>query len=201
LLTPGDDHFVTESAANLFTRRSLITAVVLMLLFLGLLVLAGRPPWCKYGFGIWAPAFTHCTSQNLFDAYTLSHVLHGVIFYWLLAPLSGKLSFPWRLVAALVLEIGWELLENSPWVIAYYRQDTASLDYTGDSIVNSLCDVLVSIPGFIFAGRFTWKWCVLLFVVLELWALYLARDNLTLNIFMFLFPLDALKEWQWQGMR
>ena len=111
------------------------------------------------------------------------------------------MSLHWRLIGALGLEIGWELFENSPLVIEYYRQDTASFDYTGDSILNALGDVITAVLGFVFASRVSWKLAVVAFVVLELWALYLARDNLTLNIFMFLVPLEALKEWQWQGMR
>jgi hypothetical protein len=191
-----------SDASNPFVERKTVAAAVAAIaLLVVLLILAGRPVWCKHGFGVWAPALTHCTSQHLLDAYTLSHVLHGVIFYWLLVPLAGRVSLPWRLIAALSLEIGWELIENSPWVIAYYRDNTASLDYAGDSIVNSLCDALASIAGFVFASRVSWKWAVALFIALELWALYLARDNLTLNIIMFLFPLEGLKEWQWAGMR
>ncbi|MEX2317613.1 MAG: DUF2585 family protein [Pirellulales bacterium] len=191
---------MSESDRTLVTRRSLLLALAIMAAFTGALVLENRPGWCKQGLGVWAPAFTHCVSQHLFDSYTFSHVLHGVIFYWLLVTLAGKAPLPWRMVAAIGLETGWELIENSPWIIAYYRDNTASLDYAGDSIVNSLCDVMASIAGFVFASRFSWKVAILTFVVLELWALYLARDNLTLNILMFLFQLEAIKEWQLRGM-
>jgi hypothetical protein len=115
-------------------------------------------------------------------------------------PLAGKMPLHWRLVAATGLEVRWELVENSPWIIEHYRDNTASLDYAGDSIVNSLCDVLACVLGFFFASRSTWKAAVVLFVVLELLALSMARDNLTLNILRFLFPLEAIKEWQMQGM-
>jgi hypothetical protein len=126
-------------------------------------------------------------------------VLHGIIFYWALRLFSARFELHWRLVAALAIEIGWELLENSPWVIERYRQHTASLDYMGDSIINSLSDVLMTALGFYFASRFSWKVAVLVFVVFELWMLYVARDNLTLNVLMLFLPLESIKQWQLQG--
>jgi hypothetical protein len=187
---------MTAATRSLFTRRTLLIAFAQVAVFVALLYLIGRPSWCKQGPGIWSPAPARCTSQHVFDPYTLSHVLHGVIFFWLLWPLAGKISLSGRLVAALVLEIGWELLENSPWIIQLYRDHTASFDYAGDSVINSLADVLVSILGFAIASRFSWKVSLALFIALELWALYLARDNLTLNVLMFLFPIEAVKQWQ-----
>jgi hypothetical protein len=191
---------MTEAVKKPFTQCSLMAVAALFLAFAGFLVLEGRPTWCKFGLGFWSAAWTHCTSQHLFDPYTLSHVLHGIIFYWLLRPLAKQIDLHWRLVAALVLEIGWELIENSPWVIERYRQQTASLDYTGDSIINSFGDAFATIAGFYFASRFSWKAAVIVFVVFELWALYLARDNLTLNVLMLFFPLESIKAWQLQAM-
>jgi hypothetical protein len=185
-----------SNEAKLFDRRSLIAAGVLLAIFVALLVIEQRPLWCKYGIGFWSGAWQRCTSQHFLDPYSLSHVLHGVIFYWALRLLPDKIPLRWRLVAALALETGWELLENSPWVIERYRQETASLDYTGDSILNSLGDVLVTIVGFIFASRYSWKISVAVLVAFELWMLYLARDNLTLNILMLLYPLESIKQWQ-----
>jgi len=180
----------------LVTSRTLLLAIVLLVAFAGLLHLSGQPPWCKHGLGLWSDAWSHCTSQHLLDPYTLSHVLHGVIFYWLLCPLARRIDLQWRLVAALALEIGWELFENSPWVIEHYRQHTASLDYVGDSVLNALADVLAAIVGFAFASRFSWQASVILFIVLELAALYIARDNLTLNVLMLFLPIESIKEWQ-----
>ena len=88
------------------------------------------------------------------------------------------------------------MLENSPWVIDRYRQHTAALGYVGDSIINSLADVVATIVGFAFASRFSWKASVALFFAFELWMLYVARDNLTLNVLMLFFPIEAIKEWQ-----
>jgi hypothetical protein len=88
------------------------------------------------------------------------------------------------------------VLENSPWVIERYRQDTAALGYTGDSIVNALGDVAATLVGIDFARRFSWKAALALFIAIELWMLYVARDNLTLNVIMLFFPIEAIKEWQ-----
>jgi len=186
---------------TIFSRRSLIATLFLVAAFTLGLILEGRPLNCKHGFGIWASAFTHCVSQNLFDSYTLSHILHGVVFFWMLVPLAGRVSLEWRLLAATAIEIGWELIENSSWIIEHYRNNTASLDYAGDSLVNSLCDVLACMLGFAFASRTSWKTAIATFIALELLALYIARDNLTLNVLMFFLPLDGIKEWQMRGMR
>jgi hypothetical protein len=183
----------------LFTRRSLLVILGLSTIFVALLYLMGRPAWCKYGLGFWAPAWTPCTSQDLFDPYALTHVLHGVIFFWLLQPLAGRITLSWRFVIAVGLEIVWEIGENSPWVIQRYRQDTAAFDYTGDSILNAIGDLVTTGIGFAFASRFSWKASAALFILLEIAALVLARDNLTLNVIMLLFPIDAIKTWQMPG--
>jgi len=165
-----------------------------------LLHLEGRPTWGTSGLAVWSAAWTNDTSQSLFDPYSLSHILHGVILYWLLQPFAGRMSLSRRMVAAIALEIGWELLENSPWVIERYRQDTAAFDYTGDSIINSLGDVAAAVAGFAIASRFSWKVSVILFVALELSMLWLARDNLTLNVLMLLHPVEDIKNWQLSGI-
>jgi hypothetical protein len=184
---------------TLCSRSTLVAAAGLLLVFGTMLIAEGRPAWCKYGLGLWTAAWTRCTSQHFFDPYSLTHVLHGIIFYWLLRPLERRLSLRWRLIAALAFEIGWELLENSPFVIERYRQDTASLDYTGDSILNSFGDVLAMIVGFVFASRVSWKLALAFFIIAELGLLLLVRDNLTLNIVMLFFPLESLKDWQLHG--
>ncbi|MGD9722571.1 MAG: DUF2585 family protein [Pirellulales bacterium] len=183
-----------DESRQLFTRRSLAVAAGMLLVFVVILHLEGRIAWGKTGFGLWSDAWTHTTSQHLADPYTLSHFLHGVIFYWALRWLKWPL--PWRLIAALTLELGWEVLENSPPIIERYRSQTASLDYTGDTILNSLGDALAAMAGFAFAARYAWQAAVVAFGVLELAALYLARDNLTLNVLMLAFPLEAVVDWQ-----
>jgi Protein of unknown function (DUF2585) len=195
---PSNGKTVDDSnrAPLVIDRRTAFAVLGLICVFLGLLYLEGRPAWCESGLAFWSPAWNSCTSQNLFDPYSLSHVLHGVIFFWLLRPLAGRVPLAWRLIAAIGFEVGWEVLENSPWIIARYRQDTAAFDYTGDSILNSLGDVLSTVVGFVYASRYSWKASVALFVVFELWMLWLAHDNLTLNVLMLLHPIEAVKEWQ-----
>lgn len=183
-----------DESRTLLTRRSLALAVAMLAVFVVILHLEGRIAWCKCGLGFWSDAWTNSTSQHFVDPYTLSHFLHGVIFYWILRPLKFPLHV--RLIAALGLELGWEMLENSPPIIERYRAQTASLDYTGDSILNSIGDVLAAVGGFAFAARVSWKMAVAAFVVAELLALYLARDNLTLNVLMLAHPFQSIIDWQ-----
>jgi hypothetical protein len=185
-----------EANHSLLTRRTLLATTALAIAFVGLLYLEGRPWWCKQGLGLWIAAWTRCTSQHFLDPYTLTHILHGIIFYWALYLFAARLPLPWRLVGALILEMAWELLENSPWVIARYRQDTAALDYTGDSIINAVGDVVATAIGFAFASRISWKVALAVLIAVELGLLLWIRDNLTLNIVMLFFPFDSLKEWQ-----
>jgi hypothetical protein len=183
----------------IFTRRSIAILVALVVIHWGFLILEGRPAWCKYGLGFWTNAGTHCTSQNFLDPYSFSHALHGIIFYWALAWLWPKSPREWRLIAAIGIEIGWELVENSPWVVEHYRQQTASLDYTGDSILNSIGDVLSTIVGFYFAAHVSWKVALATYIIVELVLLFTIRDNLTLNVLMLFMPFESIKEWQLQG--
>lgn len=102
----------------------------------------------------------------------------------------------WQLLIALVLEAGWEILENSPIIIERYRAATASLGYSGDSIVNATGDVLSCALGFVVARSIGWKGSLGLFLAVELVMLYLIRDNLTLNVLMLSYPIDAIRKWQ-----
>jgi hypothetical protein len=188
-----------NSYRSLFTRRTAIATAVFTIIFIGTLWISGRPWICKTGIGLWTGAWTPCTSQHLLDPYSLTHVLHGMIFYWLLRLCTPTIALHWRLLLAIVVEIGWELVENSQWVIERYRQETASLDYTGDSILNSVGDLLTMIVGFAFASRFSWKVAVTAFVVVEVGLLLTIRDNLTLNVLMLFVPSDAIKQWQLGG--
>jgi hypothetical protein len=190
----------TLCAEPFWTRRSTAVALVLVAIFLTLLYLEDRPLWCKSGPALWSAAWTICTSQNLLDPYSFTHMLHGVIFFWALRPLADRVPLAWRLVLAMSLEIGWEVLENSPWVIERYRQDTASLDYTGDSVLNAAGDLFSTIVGFLVAARFSWKVAAVIFVVVELALLFFVRDNLTLNVWMLVLPSDAVREWQLSGL-
>ena len=137
-------------------------------------------------------------SQRVADIYSLSHVIHGVLFFWFLT-FAKKIPMKWRFFIALLLEAGWEILENAPIIINRYRESTIAQGYFGDSILNSASDIVMMAIGFVFA-YFARVWqSILLVVFFELLALYLVRDNLILNVWMLLAPSETIKEWQAQG--
>jgi hypothetical protein len=161
--------------------------------------LLGRRVWCQCGEPfLWSGDInTSHHSQHLADPYTFTHVSHGLGFYALLR--LTPLTPAWRFVAALAVEAGWEIFENTRFVIDRYREATISLDYYGDSIVNSLGDIGACALGYAIAARLPWRWSLALFLVMEIGLLLTVRDNLTLNILMLLWPLDAVRRWQAGG--
>lgn len=174
---------------------------VLILIYVTLasiLTVMGRPLWCSCGeFIPWAwEVMSKHNSQHLIDWYTFSHILHGVLFYWLFRKLMPRSSFGRRLVYVALLEAGWEILENTPLIIDRYRSATFSLDYYGDSVMNSLSDLTACMCGFFMAFKLPVKVSVAIFVVFELFTLACIRDNLTLNVLMLLWPIEGIKVWQ-----
>lgn len=185
-------------------RRLVFPFVVAGLLVLTavLLRLEGRIVWCACG--RWAPwagdIWSSHNSQHLLDPYSFTHVLHGVLVCGLFAWLLPRLTVRWRFALAVLAEAAWEVLENSPLIIQRYREATIGLGYEGDSILNSMADLLCCALGFILARWLGFRRSAILFVVVELALLVWVRDNLTLNILMLTCPIEAVKQWQ-MGIR
>jgi len=161
----------------------------------------GRIWWCACGRlnPVSTQVNSQHNSQHLIDPYSLSHVLHGVLFFGVLWLFRKKIQPAWRFVIATTIEIAWEMVENSPVIINRYRAATVSLGYTGDSIINSLGDIASFMLGFYLAKKLgLWRSIAVSFAV-ELAMLWLMRDNLTLNVLMLLWPIDAVRKWQSAG--
>jgi hypothetical protein len=158
----------------------------------------GRVWWCACGgWSLWASDIwtSHC-SQHLLDPYSFTHVLHGLALYGLLWLAFPKTSLPWRFFTATLLECGWEMLENSEFVIHRYREATIAIGYRGDSVANSLGDIFCCLLGFLWATRLGLWRSVGVFVITEAVLIFWIRDSLLLNIIMLIYPIESLKAWQ-----
>lgn len=185
------------------TRNSFpyfLTALLLALTAATLLYM-GRVPICDCGvIKLWhGDTMSSENSQHLSDWYTPSHILHGLLFYAALWLVARKLSIGWRLTIATALECLWEIIENGDAVIERYRTVTISLDYYGDSVVNSVADVVAMWVGFALARVLPVWVSVALVIVAEVGVGYMIRDGLALNVLMLFFPLEAVMEWQAGG--
>jgi hypothetical protein len=161
----------------------------------------GRLWWCSCDYLLlWSSdPWSSDNSQHLLDPYSFTHLLHGFVLCGLLALIVPRLSPIWQLWLAVSIEALWEVLENSEFVIRRYRQETAALGYHGDTIVNSLGDILVCGLGFVLARNLGLRRTLGLFVVTEIALAIWIRDNLSLNVLMLIYPIDAIKEWQAAG--
>jgi hypothetical protein len=161
----------------------------------------GRLWWCSCDYLlIWSgDPWSSDNSQHLLDPYSFTHVLHGFIFCGLLALIVPRLSPVWQLWLAVSIEAVWEVVENSEFVIRRYREETAALGYHGDTIINSLADILLCGIGFVLARHLGFRRTFALFVLTEVGLAIWIRDNLSLNILMLIYPIDAVKEWQAAG--
>lgn len=181
-----DDKYV--AAAYLL----IVVAAVVILQF------QGRVWWCQAGditpwsWNIWS---TH-NSQHIIDPYSFTHVLHGVLEFWLIGLVFRRMPLVWRLALAVFIESSWEVAENSAAVIERYRSATISLDYFGDSIINSIADIACCSLGFLIAYKLRFWRSLALFVITEILLIVFIRDSLIINIIMLLFPIEAIRSWQ-----
>lgn len=150
--------------------------------------------------GLWeGNIWSNECSQRVADAYSFSHIGHGLLFFALLWLIARRMPLRSRFLIAMILEAGWEMFENSPIIINRYREATMALGYSGDSILNSLSDILMMAIGFLLAWRLPVRASVLLFLAMEIGCALWVRDNLTLNVIMLIHPVDAIKAWQMGG--
>jgi hypothetical protein len=183
------------------SRRAWLFAFLIIAATAVTLLAMGRNPVCTCGsIDLWVGARdSPKTSQMLADWYSLSHVVHGLLFYAALWLVAQRWPIEWRFIAALLIEAGWEVAENTPAVIDRYRATTAALGYTGDSVINSLSDILMMALGFLAARKLPLWAALLLLVALEVTPLFAIRDNFTLNVWALIAPNQALQAWQAGG--
>ncbi|QGX99636.1 DUF2585 family protein [Roseovarius faecimaris] len=182
------------------SNRTPYVITALMVVATALILLGmGRVPWCACGVDLWGTVGTSEGSQQFFDWYTPSHLLHGFIFYAILWLVARRMDVGWRLVVAMAVEAAWEILENTDAVIERYREVTISLDYFGDSVLNSVMDMLAMVLGFWLSMRLPVWASVAIVIGFELLTMAIIRDGLALNIIMLLAPLEAIRDWQAAG--
>lgn len=187
------------------TDRSTPNRLTPILITLGIILVTaayllwiGREPICKCGYvKLWHGEVVSAeNSQHLSDWYTPSHIIHGFLFFGALWLVARRLSLGWRLAIATLVECAWEIVENSDAVIERYRTVTISLDYYGDSVINTVFDVLAMILGFWLAAKLPVWATVALIILFEGATMWIIRDGLALNVLMLLWPLDSIAQWQ-----
>ena len=191
-----------EAAATpLIPRRYWLIALAMAVAAAAILLWMGRPLICTCGeVKLWVgEVHGPDNSQHIADWYTPSHIIHGVLFYWLGWLFLRRNPPGDRLIGAILIEGAWEILENSQWVIDRYREATMALGYNGDSVINSLFDMIWMIVGFGIARRLPVWATVAIALAFEILTLIVIRDNLTLNVLMLVAPVEAISNWQGAG--
>ncbi len=187
-----------ENDSVLFKTKALLTCLGTTIVAVVILNLQGRVWWCQVGdYAPWSwDIWTAHNSQHVIDPYLFTHILHGVLEFWLIGLVFWKMPLAWRFVLAILIESSWEVAENSSYIINRYREETISLDYFGDSIINSLADIAACATGFWIAYKIKFSRSLLLFVATEAILLLTIRDSLVINIIMLIYPIEAIKLWQ-----
>ncbi|MEO6386842.1 MAG: DUF2585 domain-containing protein [Croceibacterium sp.] len=188
-------------------RRAALATLAIVALAVAILFAMHRPPICTCGYvELWHPAVQSSgNSQHITDWYSPSHFTHGLIMYfvawllWVRLNLLGGRVARWALPIAVLVEAAWEVVENSPMIIERYRAVTVSWGYSGDSIINSASDIGWMVIGFLVAARLPAWASVALALFFELLTLWIIRDNLTLNVIMLFWPVEAIRQWQAGG--